>query len=123
MQKKEFSLDLNGKKLVAEFTDLADQTNGSVLLKYGNTIVLATAVMSKYEKEGGDFFPLSVDYEEKFYATGQIIGGRFMKREGKPSDEAILSGRVVDRTIRPLFEQYIRPVSYTHLTLTTKRIV
>ena len=107
MQKKEFSLELNGKKLSAEFSDLVENAHGSCLLKYGNTTILATAVISKNEK-GGDYLPLTVDYEEKFYASGQILGSRFMRREGKPSDEAILSGRVVDRTIRPLFEQWIR---------------
>jgi polyribonucleotide nucleotidyltransferase len=108
MKKKEFSVDLNGRPLVAEFNDLVENAHGSVILKYGNTVILATAVMSKNAKEGGDYLPLTVDYEEKFYASGQILGSRFMKREGKPSDEAILSGRVVDRTIRPLFEQWIR---------------
>jgi len=107
MQKKEYSIDVNGKKLIAEFTDLADQTNGSVIIRYGNTVVLATACIGG-EKKDGDFFPLTVDYEERFYAVGQIMGGRFIKREGKPSEEAILSGRIVDRTIRPLFDQWIR---------------
>jgi len=101
-------MDLGGKKLVAEFNDWAENANGSVVLKYGATVVLATAVMSKSEREGTDFFPLTVDYEEKFYATGQILGSRYTRREGKPSDEAILSGRIVDRTIRPLFDQWIR---------------
>lgn len=99
---------MSGKTLKAQFTDLADQTNGSVILSCGNTVILATAVMSKHVKEGSDFFPLTVDYEEKFYASGQILGSRFVRREGRPSDEAILSGRIVDRTIRPLFDQYIR---------------
>lgn len=108
MNKKEFSLDLNGKKLIAEFSDLVENAHGSVILRYGNTVILATAVMSKEPKQGGDYLPLTVDYEEKFYASGQILGSKFMKREGKPSDEAILSGRIVDRTIRPLFEQWIR---------------
>ena len=107
MIKKEFSTELNGKKLTAEFSDLVENASGSVILKYGNTVILATAVISKAEK-AADYLPLSVDYEEKFYASGQILGSRFMKREGKPSDEAILSGRVVDRTIRPLFDQWIR---------------
>jgi polyribonucleotide nucleotidyltransferase len=107
MIKKEFSTELNGKKLTAEFSDLVENAHGSCLLKYGNTVVLATAVISKDEKPG-DYLPLTVDYEEKFYASGQILGSRFMKREGKPSDEAILSGRIVDRTIRPLFDQWIR---------------
>ncbi len=108
MKVKEYSVEIGGKKLTAEFSDLADQTNGSVILKYGNTVILATAVMSKNPKENCGFFPLTVDYEERFYAAGAILGSRFMRREGRPSDEAILSGRIVDRTIRPLFEQYIR---------------
>ena len=108
MNIKEYSLEVSGKTLKAQFTDLADQTNGSVILSCGNTVILATAVMSKHVKEGSDFFPLTVDYEEKFYASGQILGSRFVRREGRPSDEAILSGRIVDRTIRPLFDQYIR---------------
>lgn len=106
MNKKEYSLEVGGKKLIAEFNDLADQANGSVLVRYGNTTVLATAVMG--ELKDGDFFPLTVDYEERFYATGKILGSRFMRREGRPSEEAILSGRIVDRTIRPLFNQKIR---------------
>ncbi len=107
MHKKEYSLEVGGKKLIAEFTDLADQANGSVMVRYGNTVVLATAVMGKNPKDA-DFFPLTVDYEERFYATGKILGSRFMRREGRPSTEAILSGRIVDRTIRPLFNQKMR---------------
>ena len=101
-------MELGGKKLSAEFNDLVENANGSVILRYGATAVLATAVMSKYQKEGAGFFPLTVDYEEKFYATGQILGSRYTRREGRPSDEAILSGRITDRTIRPLFDQWIR---------------
>ncbi len=108
MQKKQYSLEVNGKTLIAEFNDLTDQANGSVILKYGNTVVLATAVMSKKAKEGAGWFPLTVDYEERFYAAGKILGGQYTRREGRPSDEAVLSGRIVDRTIRPLFDQYIR---------------
>ncbi len=107
MKSKQYTLEVGGKTLTAEFNDLAEQANGSVMLRYGNTIVLATAVMGKEEKKG-DFFPLTVDYEERFYASGKILGSRFIRREGRPSDEAILSGRIVDRTIRPLFEQHIR---------------
>jgi polyribonucleotide nucleotidyltransferase len=107
MNKKEYSLEVGGKTLTAEFNDLTDQTNGAVMLRYGNTVVLATAVMGKEAREG-DFFPLTVDYEERFYATGKILGSRFMRREGRPSTEAILSGRIVDRTIRPLFNQKMR---------------
>ncbi|MEA2715558.1 MAG: polyribonucleotide nucleotidyltransferase [Candidatus Parcubacteria bacterium] len=100
-------MEIGGKKLTAEFTDLADQTNGSVVVRYVNTVVLATAVMGKEPKDG-DFFPLTVDYEERFYATGRILGSRFLRREGRPSTEAILSGRIVDRTIRPLFNKLMR---------------
>ena len=107
MEKKEFTIELGGKTLTAEFNDLADQANGSVLLKYGNTVLLATAVMSKGEKESS-YFPLTVDYEERFYAAGQILGSRFMRREGRPTEEAILAGRIVDRTIRPLFDGRMR---------------
>jgi len=107
MNKKEYSLEIGGKKIIAEFNDLADQAHGSVILKSGNTVVLATAVMSDSLKDG-DFFPLTVEYEEKFYAAGKILGSRFMRREGRPTEEAILSGRVVDRTVRPLFNNKIR---------------
>jgi len=101
-------MELGGKTLTATFSDLADQADGSVMLRYGNTIVLATAVMSPNTKEGLGYFPLTVDYEERFYAAGAILGSRFIRREGRPSDDAILSGRVVDRTIRPLFDGKIR---------------
>ncbi|MDD5068045.1 MAG: polyribonucleotide nucleotidyltransferase [Candidatus Pacebacteria bacterium] len=107
MKKKEYSIEIGGKVISAQFTDLADQTNGSAIVRCGNTVVLATAVMSEHEKDG-DWFPLTVDYEERFYASGKILGSRFMRREGRPTDEAILSGRIVDRTIRPLFNQAIR---------------
>ncbi|MEK7182453.1 MAG: polyribonucleotide nucleotidyltransferase, partial [Patescibacteria group bacterium] len=107
MKKKEYSLEFGGKTITAEFNDLADQAHGSVILRSGNTAVLATAVMSDNEKDG-DYFPLIVEYEEKFYAAGKILGSRFIRREGRPSDEATLSGRVVDRTIRPLFDGRIR---------------
>ncbi|MBU1558079.1 polyribonucleotide nucleotidyltransferase [Patescibacteria group bacterium] len=108
MKKKEYTMEIEGQTMTAQFTDLADQANGSVILKYGETTVIATAVMSSSVRDGANWFPLTVDYEEKFYATGQILGSRFMRREGRPSDEAILSARIVDRTIRPLFEQSIR---------------
>ncbi len=108
MQKKEFSIEVGGKTLTAMFSDLAEKAHGSVVLSYGNTVVLATVVMSKNKREGMDFFPLIVDYEERFYAAGEILGSRFMRREGRPSDEAILGGRIVDRTIRPLFDHSLR---------------
>lgn len=108
MKRDVYTTEVGGKTLTAEFTDLAEQAHGSVIVRYGNTTVLATAVMSKNEKTGIDYFPLSVEYEERFYAAGQILGSRFIRREGRPSDEAILSGRIVDRTIRPLFDSRIR---------------
>lgn len=103
MTKKEYSLEIGGKKITAIFSDLVEQAN-SVIMACGETRVLVTAVMSK-EKSQTDWFNLTVDYIEKFYASGKIGGGRFMKREGKPTDEAILAGRVIDRTLRPLFNQ------------------
>ncbi|USN89159.1 MAG: polyribonucleotide nucleotidyltransferase [Candidatus Nomurabacteria bacterium] len=108
MQSQSFSLELAGKTLTAEFTDLTAHTNGSVLLRFGETAILVTAVMGEHENVGMNYFPLSVEFEEKFYAAGQILGNRFQRREGKPSDEAVLSARIVDRTIRPLFNQQIR---------------
>ncbi len=108
MQKKEYSVEIGGKTLTASFTDLAEQAHGSVMLKYGETIVLATACMSKDSQSGLGFFNLTVDYAEKFYAAGKILGSRFMRREGKPSEEAVLASRVIDRTLRPLFDQSIR---------------
>ncbi len=107
MKKKTFKTTVGGKELTAEFNDLADQANGSVLLHYGDTTVLVTAVMGG-EREGLSWFPLSVEFEEKFYAAGAILGSRFRKKEGMPSEEAILSARAVDRTIRPLFDHSIR---------------
>ena len=107
MNSKQYTLEVGGKTLIAEFNDLAEQANGSVMMRYGNTVVLATAVMGKEQKDI-DFFPLTVEYEERFYASGKILGSRFIRREGRPSDEAILSGRIVDRTIRPLFDHHIR---------------
>ena len=107
MNTKEYSLTVGGKILKAQFTDLADQANGSVIISFGETTLLVTAVMSKKESEA-DFFPLTVDFEERFYAVGKILGSQFVRREGKPSDDAVLAGRVVDRTIRPLFDQHIR---------------
>lgn len=101
--KKEFSIEIGGQTITAVFSDLADQAHGSVMLRCNETAVLATAVMSK-EKSGTSWFNLTVDYMERFYATGQILGGRFQKREGKPSEEAVLASRVIDRTLRPLFD-------------------
>ena len=108
MNKKEYSVEIGGKTLTAVFSDLTEQAHGSVILKYGETIVLATACMSHDKQEGLGFFNLTVDYIEKFYAAGKILGSRFMHREGKPSEDAILACRVIDRTLRPLFDQSMR---------------
>jgi len=107
MQSKTFTLDWAGKTLSAEFTDLTAQANGSVMMKLGDTTILVTVVMNQ-QTNNLPYFPLSVEFEEKFYAAGRILGSRYMRREGRPSDEAILSARIIDRTIRPLFDQTIR---------------
>ncbi len=91
-----------------EIRDLAEQASGSVLVQYGETTVLATAVISDYEREGIDFIPLTVEYEERFYAAGKILGSRYMRRESRPSDEAILTARFIDRAIRPRFPKHLR---------------
>ena len=107
MTQKEYSLEVAGRTLTATFTNLTDQANGSVIIRYGETVVLVTAVIGE-KRDGLDYFPLTVDYEERFYAAGRILGSRFIKREGRPSEEAVLSGRIIDRTIRPLFDQSLR---------------
>src|SRR3989339_855951 len=108
MQKKEYSVEIGGKNVTAIFTDLAEQAHGSVMLKCGETIVLATACTSRDSQKGLGYFNLTVDYVERFYASGKISGSRFVKREGKPSEKAILASRAIDRTLRPLFNQSIR---------------
>ena len=108
MEVKTFKKDLAGRELIVETGKLANQANGSVTVQYGGTVVLATAVMSDNVRDGINYFPLMVDYEERLYAAGKIKGSRFIKREGRPTDEAILSGRMIDRTIRPLFNDRIR---------------
>jgi polyribonucleotide nucleotidyltransferase len=100
MQKIETEVD--GKKLVIETGLMAKQADGSTVVKYGDTVVLSTAVAQKAIREGIDFFPLTVDYQEKTYAAGKIPGG-FFKREGRPSEKEVLTSRLIDRSIRPLF--------------------
>lgn len=95
-------MQLGGRTLSLEYGELAGQANGAVLARYGDTVILATATSALPRDEAG-FFPLTVDYVERLYAGGRIKGSRFVKREGRPSDEAILAGRIIDRTIRPLF--------------------
>lgn len=108
MQVKTFSMEFAGRRLIVESGLLAGQASGSVKVQFGDTVVLATATMSPNKVEGIDYFPLMVDYEEKYYASGKIKGSRFIKREGRPSDDAILKGRLIDRTIRPLFDERMR---------------
>src|SRR5688500_14589240 len=98
------SCEMGGKTLTVETGKLAKQADGSVLVSYGDTRVLVTACASKEPKEGIDFFPLTVEFSEKFYAAGKIPGS-FHKREGRPTQEATLSARLIDRPIRPLFPE------------------
>src|SRR3989344_5364525 len=107
MTPRVFETEVAGKKLTIETGRLAQQANGSCTVRYGDTVVLATATMGNI-REGIDFFPLSVDYEERLYAAGKIKGSRWIKREGRPSDEAVLTSRLVDRCIRPLFSKEIK---------------
>ena len=104
---KTYSMDLAGRNLTIETGELAGLANGNVLVRYGDTVVMVNVTASKEPKEGIDFFPLSVDYEEKLYAVGKIPGG-FTKREGKAADKAILVSRAIDRPIRPLFPKDFR---------------
>ena len=104
---KSFSMELAGRTLTVEVGRVAKQANGAALMHYGDTTVLSTATASKEPREGIDFFPLSVEYEEKMYAVGKIPGG-FNKREGKASEHAILTSRVIDRPMRPLFPKDYR---------------
>ena len=105
---QKFSCEWGGKTLTIEVGKLTNQTNGACTVQYGETVVLATAVMSQNKREGIDYFPLMVEFDEKLYAAGLIKGSRFIKREGRPSDESILSGRMIDRAIRPLFDDSVR---------------
>jgi polyribonucleotide nucleotidyltransferase len=101
--------DFCGRKLTLEVNRVGFRTSASVIVRYGDTVVLGTAMVSDRAITGFDYFPLSIDYEEKFYAAGKISGSRFIKREGRPSEEAILIGRLIDRPIRPLW-----PKGYRH---------
>ena len=106
MSKQVFSTDFYGKNLTVEVGELAKQANGSVLVRYDDTVILSTAVAGK-EPKSVDFFPLTVTYEEKLYSVGKIPGG-FIKREGRPSDAATLAARLIDRPIRPMFDENLR---------------
>ena len=102
MEGKVFKTEIAGKELVVELGKYAEFANGSCLVKSGETVVMVNVTMSDKPREGMDFFPLSVDFEEKMYSVGKIPGG-FKKREGRASDQAILVSRLIDRPIRPLF--------------------
>lgn len=104
---KTYETELAGRKLVFETGKMAGLANGSILVRYGETVVIVNVTASKEPRDGIDFFPLSVDYEEKLYSVGKIPGS-FMKREGKPTDKAILTSRAIDRPLRPLFPKDFR---------------
>ena len=104
---KSYSMELGGRTLTVDVGRVAKQANGAALMHYGDTMVLSTATASEKPREGIDFFPLSVEFEEKMYAVGKIPGG-FNKREGKASENAILTARVIDRPMRPLFPKDYR---------------
>ncbi len=107
LERKKYKTTLEGSELSLEVSRLAGKANAAVLGQHGDTVVLATVVISDQDKPL-DYFPLTVDYEERFYAVGKILGSRFIRRESRPSDEALLSARLIDRTIRPLFDQRLR---------------
>lgn len=118
MKDNKYTLEIGGKNLMLELRNLAEQANGSVVVKYGDTMVMSNCVMSKQDKENLDFFPLTVEYEEKYYAAGKISGSRFIKREARPSDEAICNARLIDRAIRPRFgERFAREVQVVNTVL------
>lgn len=105
---KVFETEIGGRKLTVEKGLMANQADSAITITYGDTVVLATVTMAKSLRDGIDYLPLMVDYEERYYASGKIKGSRFIKREGKPTDEAVTTGRLIDRALRPLFDQKIR---------------
>lgn len=108
LQVKRWSTQWGGRTLTIETGHFALQTQSTCTVQYGDTVIMATVMKNKDAREGIDYFPLMVDFEEKLYAAGKIKGSRFIKREGRPSDEAILAGRLIDRAIRPLFDDRVR---------------
>ena len=104
---KTYTTELAGRPLVMEFGKYCGQANGSVIVRLGDTVVMVNATASDTPREGQDFFPLSVDFEEKMYSVGKIPGG-FIKREGRPSEKATLTSRLIDRPMRPLFDDELR---------------
>src|SRR5579884_3147169 len=107
MAYRKFEAELAGRQLTVETGHIAEQANGAVVVRVGDTMLLVTAVASKAPREGIDFFPLTCDYEEKLYAAGRIPGS-FPRREGRPSEAAILASRMIDRPMRPLFPKDFR---------------
>ena len=107
MEYKQYSIDLAGATITVEIGKFGEQANGACTVRCGDTVVFVSATGSKEPREGIDFFPLSVDFEEKLYAVGRIPGG-FIKREGRPTEKAILISRLIDRPIRPLFPDGFR---------------
>ena len=116
VNRKIYKTELDNEPVSLEISELAGQANAAVIGHHGETVVLATVVMGKKETQG-DYFPLTVDYEERFYAAGKIIGSRFIRREGRPSDEATLSARLIDRTIPPLFNDRHRQEIHVGVTV------
>ncbi|MFH1631984.1 MAG: polyribonucleotide nucleotidyltransferase [bacterium] len=108
MEAKRFTTKFGGKELTIETGKFAENANASCTVQMGDTVVLVTAVLSDSVRPGMDFFPLMVDYEEKLYAAGRIKGSRYIKRDGRPTDDAVLVGRFIDRAIRPLFDSRIK---------------
>ncbi len=108
METRSFETLWGGKALTIETGKLAAQAGGSCTVRYGDSVILAAATLSERARDGVSFFPLSVEYEEKLYASGKIKGSRFIKREGRPTDEAVMTGRMIDRAIRPLFPDGVK---------------
>lgn len=118
MKSKEFKLPLGNGELIVQVGKLAQQCNGSAVVRYGDTVILATATLSHDARPGVNFLPLMVNYQEKLYASGMIKGSRFIKRETRPSDEKILTARVIDRTLRPMFpKDFYRDIQVILTTL------
>src|SRR6056297_333243 len=107
-EEKTFSKEWLGRTLTIKTGKLAKQADAAVTVQYGETVIMATVVEAKEERDGVSFFPLMVEFQEKFYAAGMIKGSRWVKREGRPSDASVLTGRMIDRTIRPLFDDESR---------------
>ena len=107
MEHKIYETELAGRKLSFEFGRYAEQAAGSVLVRYGDTVVLTTVTCNPIPKAGIDYFPLTIEFEERMYSVGRIPGS-FNRREGKPSERGILNSRIIDRPMRPLFDEELR---------------